>query len=68
MKKPPSLQVVQESKWTQAALTALREMNKFFLFAVIKDYYKGNYLPLKAHARQPSIEIIAMLYAVPCRL
>ena len=68
MNKPPSLRVVQESKWTQVAPTILRKMNKLFLFAVIKVYHKGYYLPRGTHARQPTLEIIAMLYCWPCPL
>ena len=68
MNKPHSLWVGQESKWTQAAPEILREMNKLPWFAVIKVDYKNYYLPREAHARQPSLEIVAMLYCGPCQL
>ena len=65
MNKPPSLQVVQESKWTQAAPATLKEMIKLFLFAVIKNYYKGYNLPLKAHSCQPSMKSLPCYMVCP---
>ena len=43
-------------------------MNKLPLFALIEVNYKDYYLPGGAHACQPSLEIITMLYCGPCRL